>query len=465
MKKWIAYITIAMTSFITPSFAEMFKPKTATLKNGLQIVLVENHLAPVVSLSLIYKVGTADDPTLMVGLSHFLEHLMFKGTKKVPKGHFKQKIISKGGNVNAYTSQDYTAYVCDIAVEHLPMVLEIEADRMANLIFDEQETKAEQSVVMEERRSRMDNHPLGQAHEALMRNLFWYHPYGIPPIGYPYHITAYTKEAAENHYRTWYVPNNAIMVVAGDITMEALMPLVEQYFSAIPSKPVPDRHRPDEPPHKGVTQELKVVSPRVSFTNFTWFFTSPTLKTDRENFYPLIVLTQILGGNAISRLYANLVDSQQLAIQADASFDDDSIDPKHLSISATLHPGVKEDDLIRAVNKHIEDIVKDGITEDELRAAKRDLLAGLAFSKDGNSGAIHAFSNLAVGFSIEEIEQYPERINNVTVEQVNTAARKYLSTNPVLIMKIYPEKPQVKDLSHTQEISVHPKTLDQVQLS
>jgi zinc protease len=440
MKKWIIYLTAAMTSFISPSFADIFKPKTATLKNGLQIVLIENHLAPVISTSLIYKVGTADDPASMIGLSHFLEHLMFKGTKKLPAGEFKRKIISKGGRVNAYTTPDLTAYVCDIAVEHLPMVLEIEADRMHNLVFDPKETAAEQKVVMEERRMRLENHPLGQAQEALLRSLFWYHPYGIPTIGHPNHIAAYTHEAAEAHYKQWYIPNNAILVVAGDITMETLLPLVEKHFEGIPSKPLPERNRVNEPDHKGVSHDLVVRSPRISFTNFSWYFAAPTYKTDREHFYPLIVLAHILGGNSISRLHVHLVDGQHLALEAGASYDESNLDPRHFTISATLHPSMKEADLIQAVETHVSEITTKGITEEELRSAQRDLLAGLAFSRDGNSGAIHAFTDLALGFSIEDIESYPSRIKEVTVDQVNAAARRYLAAKPILKMTIYPEK-------------------------
>ncbi len=439
MNKWIICATIAMTSFITSIRAEMYKPKTATLKNGLQVVLVENHLAPVVSVNLMYKVGTADDPPSMVGLSHFLEHLMFKGTKKVPNGVFKQKIISKGGMVNAYTTQDYTTYVCDIAVEHLPMVLEIEADRMVNLIFDEKETKAEQNVVMEERRMRMDNNPLGQAFEALLKNLFWYHPYGVPPIGYPHHIEAYTNEASERHYRTWYVPNNAVLIVSGDITMETLMPLVEKNFSSIPSRPLPKRDRPQEPIHKGVTQEVTVSSPRVSFTSFSWYYPTPSFTSDKESYYPLTVLAHILGGNSISRLYANLVDNRQLAIEASADIDF-TLDPRYITISATLHPGVQENTLIQAVESHLADIVAKGISEEELKAAKRDLLADLAFSKDGNKGPLNAFANLAYNLSVEEIEEYPSRINSVTLEQVNKVAQKFLKDIPTLKLKIYPDK-------------------------
>jgi zinc protease len=295
---------------------------------------------------------------------------------------------------------------------------------------------------------RMDNNPLGIAFEAMLKNLFWYHPYGVPPIGYPYHIDAYTNEAAQNHYKTWYVPNNAVLMVSGDITMETLMPLVEQNFGSIPSKALPNRERPQEPDHKGVTQDISFASPRVSFTSFSWYYPTPSFRTDKENFYGLIVLTHILGGNSISRLYAHLVDGNQMAIEASANFDS-TLDPRYLSVSATLHPGVKEADLIQAVGNHVNEIVTHGITEEELKVAKRDLLADLAFSKDGTKGPLSAFSDLAYGFSVEEIENYPARINAVTVADVHRAAKKYLSVNPTVKMKIYPDKPAGADQHDT----------------
>ncbi|WP_051908688.1 M16 family metallopeptidase [Candidatus Odyssella acanthamoebae] len=430
-----------MLALSTSAHSEIFKPKTAKLDNGLEIVLIENHLAPVVSIALTYKIGTADDPSDMIGLSHFLEHLMFKGTKKVPAGEFKERIISKGGMINAYTTPDVTVYTCDIAVEHLDMVLEIEADRMSNIVFDEKETQAEQKVVMEERRMRLDNNPLGAAYETILRALFKYHPYGIPTIGYPQHIAAYTNEAAKDHYNKWYTPNNAVLIISGDITIDKLLPMVKKHFGGTPARPLPAHMRLKDPVDKGVVQKIFIKSPRISFVNFDWYYRAPNHQSEqRSHYYPLIVLSQILGGNANSRLYKELVDKKGIALEANAHYEDESIDPKHFEITATLHPAHKPEELKAAVEEQLKLLVDKGVTELELKTAQRDLLAGLAFARDGNSGAINAFKRLAFGFSVNEVESYPDKIRAVTVEQVDAAIKDILGTELAVYSEVHPAR-------------------------
>ncbi len=426
---------------LTPSSTQstgVYHPKTFKLKNGFEVVLVENHLSPVVSISLLYKIGTADDPSDLVGLSHFLEHLMFKGTKNVPIGEFTKRIVGKGGNINAFTTPDMTCYTCDIAKEHLPMILEFEADRMQNLIFDEKETLSEQKVVVEERKMRLDNHPLGAAHETILKALHKYHPYSVPTIGYPQHIQAYTNENAKEHYKKWYAPNNAVLIISGDVTMDELEPLVKKYFEGIPQSKLPERVRPQDPIEKGTEQSLRIESPRVSYITLDWYYPAPRYAGGKiEDLYSLTILTQILGGDEISRLYEDLVDKRQLALDVHVS-NDVGIDPQHIEISATLNPNHKPEEVRQAVEEHIKRIVEKGVTQEELEAAKRDILAELAFSRDGNNGAIKAFQNIAYGFSVDEIESYPDRINAITVDQVNAAAKTYMSGRPVVFTEIYP---------------------------
>lgn len=433
-----------MTAFSCASFAAtsgIYHPKTATLKNGLQVVVVENHLSPVVSMCLYYKVGTADDPVTQIGLSHFLEHLMFKGTRQVPAGEFKKRITQKGGSINAYTTYDITAYTCTIASEYLPMVLEIEADRMQNLVFEAAETEAEKKVVQEERRMRMDNNPLGNAYEVFLRAMYRYHPYGIPPIGYPHHIQAYTNESARQHYQRWYKPNNAILVLAGDVKMETVLPIIKKYFEHIPTGEIPPRDRVLEADSAGITQFLTVKNPRVSFTSMDWNFKAPNHSSHgKEHYYPLIVLAQILGGNEISRLYQHLVEEQKLCLEVDADYTTLSIDPMYFTLSATLNPHKKIDDLKQAMNWIIDDLLTKGVTEEELKAAKRDLLASFAFAKDGNGGAIKTFAALAYNFSVEEVENWPQAINAVTLEQVNQAIQWVFKKGPTVISVVSPEK-------------------------
>lgn len=442
MKGWIILAMSLFVNSLVPSASAVgiFNPSTKTLPNGLQVVLVQNHLAPIVSVSLIYKVGTADDPVGMHGLSHFLEHLMFKGTKDIPSDQFKKIIASNGGIINAFTTPDITAYTCDIAIEFLDSYLKLEADRMQNLVMDPREVAEEQKVVLEERLMRLDNNPFGVAYEALLRATYWYHPYGIPAIGYPQHIMAYTRDAAYEHYKKWYAPNNAILVVAGDITMDKLIPIVEKHFSCIPSRPLPTRDRIVEPDHNGVVITLEQENPRVSQVNLNLNYASPSHRgPNSEHYFPLIVLAQILGGNDISRLYRTLVDEQKLAVSASCSYENDGYDPETFSFSATLAPGAQLIALEVAIQDHIRAAVDKGIKESELADAKRDLLANLAFARDGNTSSVMTFTLLGVGFTVEQIENWPNQINAVTSAQVHEAAKFVLSKSPVAIVTVYPE--------------------------
>ncbi len=312
---------------------------------------------------------------------------------------------------------------------------------MENLIFDEVETKAEKKVVMEERRMRMDNNPVGNATEVIWRAMYRYHPYGIPPIGYPHHIEAYTNEAARQHYQTWYKPNNAILVISGDVTMEKILPIIKQHFGPLKKGTIPERKRVQEPDFSGIEQNISVQNPRVSYTNVDWNYRAPNhTSLGKEHYYPLIVLAQILGGNEISRLYRVLVDEKKVCIDADASYTARSLDPMYFSVSATLNPTRALEELKQATAEIIADVLKNGVTEDELKAAKRDLLADLAFARDGNDGAIQAFSGLAFGFDIEAIESWPSYIQSVTLDQVNKAAQAVLGKGSAVTTTVFPDK-------------------------
>lgn len=451
MKRWII---LAMSLFFTttlPTKAGIFNAETTTLPNGLQVVLVPNHLAPIVSICLVYKVGTADDPVEMYGLSHFLEHLMFKGTKEVPANQFKKIISSNGGDINAFTTPDVTAYTCDIAVEFLDSYLKLEADRMQNLVMEPQEVLAEQKVVLEERLMRLDNNPFGVAYEALLRSTYWHHPYGTPSIGYPQHISAYTRDAAYEHYKKWYAPNNAILIVAGDVTLETLKPMVEKYFGDIPSHPLPSRVRVAEPDHKGVTITLEQENPRISQVNIDRNYAAPSHRgANSQHYYPLIVLAQVLGGNDISRFHRSLVEKQKIAVSASCSYDTEGYDPQTFSFSTVLAPNADLVTLKKEVESLIHDVLRSGITDQELADAKRDILAGLAFARDGNSGSVMTFTRLAIGFTVEQIENWPDQINAVTTDQIHEAARFVLSQNPVAVVIVYPEG--YKEKKHKKEM-------------
>ena len=416
----------------------IFNPQTKTLSNGLQVIVVPNTMAPIVSVGVLYKVGTADDPLPLIGISHFLEHMMFKGTTSIPSAQFKKTILEYGGQTNAATSFDYTLYETSIAVDHLELILRLEADRMANLAFTEQEVVSERDVVMEERRMRLENHPFGQAYETLLRSLRWYHPYGVPPIGHPYHIQNYTYQATRDHYQNWYVPNNAVLIIAGKTTLEQVMPLVKKYFGSLESRSVPSRQRISEPPHQGITQHIEQKNPRNSLVLLNWFYEAPNHRSkDAHHYYPLIILAQLLGGNSTTDFYKTLVEDKKLALGVSSSYESDSYDARPFSLSATLSPEMDVNAFKNALKEYLKQLLTK-ISSEEIKKAKRDLLAQLAFMKDGNMNSLHVFCNLAVGLTIEQIENWADSIQAVTDEQVLQAAQIVLGNDPIATMDLHP---------------------------
>ncbi len=439
MKRFLSTFVFYLTLFMGQSMAGIFNPEVHTLPNGLQIIVVPNDIAPIVSIGILYKVGTADDPLPLMGISHFLEHMMFKGTKTVSASEFKKIILRHGGSTNAATSFDYTIYETEIAKEYLELILKLEADRMANLSFTEEEIKSEKDVVFEERRMRVENHPFGQAYEVLLKALSWYHPYGIPPIGYPHHIQNYSFETVHNHYKTWYTPNNAIIIIAGKTSLTEVKPIVERYFGDLPSRTIPARQRFTEPTHQGITQHIEQKNPRNSLIMLNWYYNAPNHRVgETKHYYPLIVLSQILGGNSTTEFYRFLVEEKKLALSVRSSYEGDSYDPRSFGISATLSPNMDVAVFKKALSDYLKGILEKGVSEEELRKAKRDLLAQLAFIRDGNNSTLSVFTSLASGFSIEQIEKWADYIQAVTLEEVHAAAKVALSDLPVATMDLHP---------------------------
>lgn len=438
--KSLKLISCLSLVFASQAIAGIFNPETFTLPNGLQVILIQNHMAPVVSVGVCYKIGTADDPVGKTGISHFLEHLMFKGTKTIPGPEFKRIVLRNGGVVNALTSADYTVYESSISTQYLELILKLEADRMQNLNFSKEDVVSELNVVIEERLMRIDNNPLGQAYEALLRSLYWHHPYGVPPIGYPYHIKGYTYEDALLHYHTWYAPNNAFLIISGDVKLETLKPLVEKYFNAIPSREVPVKNRTPEPSHAGITTHLEQENVRTSLVSLYWYFEAPNYRIGKtENFYPLIALAQILGGNEAARLYRILVEEQKIAVKVSCSYSSSSFDPEPLSIEIALAPNINLETAKKAIESLLKNIVSKGVTLEELENCKRDIISTLAFARDGNDTSVRSFYDLAVGFTIEDIESWPDKIRALTIDQVNQAAKDVFGIPPIVTLTTYPQ--------------------------
>ena len=414
----------------SPVAASVFEPTVFTLDNGLEVVVIENHSAPVVTNMVWYRVGSADEEPGVSGIAHFLEHLMFRGTDTRAPGEFSQIVARLGGEENAFTSPDATAYYQSVAAEHLETVMALEADRMANLRLDEPIVLAERDVIIEERNQRIENDPGSRLWEMLRAALYLHHPYGTPTIGWAHEMSKLTPDDARRFYDTWYRPNNAILVVAGDVTPDQVRALAEKYFGPIPPGDLPPRHRVTEPvhsaPHRVVLESADVEQP-----SWTRLYLAPSYRTAEGNeAYALEVLAEIIGEGSTSRLYQDLVVDRSIAAYAGASYSPDLYDLSSFTIHAVPVPGGDMAAVEAAIDAAIAQLIDSGVTEDEVTRAIARLQAEAIKARDSISGPAHLVGRaLAAGESIEDIETWPDRIGAVTVADVNNAARHLFDIN------------------------------------
>lgn len=410
--------------------AKVFDPQTFTLANGLQVVVVENHRAPVVTHMVWYKAGAADEKAGKTGIAHFLEHLMFKGTKTMPPGAFSTEVARFGGDENAFTSADYTAYFQSVAVERLEDVMRLEADRMANLVLTDREVLPERDVILEERRQRIDNEPGSQLAEMMRASLFLNHPYRMPVIGWEIEMRQLTTADALEWYGRWYVPNNAILIVAGDVTAEQVRPLAEKYYGVIPARAVPERIRPQEPA-QFAPRRVILESAKVQQGQWSRQYQAPSYRLGpKEDVYALELLAEILGGSTSSRLYRRLVVDDRIASGAGAYSDDDTYDMGTFGIYAVPPSGDGVAKIEPVIDEEIARLLRDGVTEEELAAAKKSMLSDAIKARDGLAAPARIIgTSLSTGSTIEDIEAWPDRINAVTAAQVKTAAEHVLQIN------------------------------------
>ena len=423
---WLLFIVL-MAVAGPRAQAAVFNPSTITLANGLQVVVIENHRAPVVTHMVWYKVGAADEVPGKTGIAHFHEHLMFKGTKTVPPGAFSAMVARLGGNENAFTTQDYTAYYQSVSVDHLEEMMKLEADRMQNLVLTDDVVLPERNVIIEERRQRIDNDPGAQLGEMMRASLFLNHPYRMPTIGWKNEMEGLTTADAIAWHQKWYVPNNAIVVISGDVTMDQVRPLAEKYYGAIPAQPLAPRVRPDEPA-QFAPRRVTMQDARVELASWTRQYEAPSYhRGAKEHAYALEVLSEILGGDTSSRLYRGLLIDQKVATSAGSSYDGDNVDLSVFSLYAAAPPGggLPEIDAIeKAVDAQIGKLLKDGVTADEVSRAKAVLQAEAVKARDSLSGPARMVGTaLATGSTVADVEAWPDRIGAVTVDDVNAAAK------------------------------------------
>jgi zinc protease len=422
-------LALAFVAFLpsNPAGARVFDPETFTLDNGMQVVVVTNRRAPIVTHMVWYKVGAADESPGESGNAHFLEHLLFKGTKTLGPGEFSKIVARNGGQENAFTSQDYTGYFQTVARDRLEIVMRYEADRMVNLVLTDDVVLPERDVILEERRSRVDNSPRAQLSEMMNATAYLNHPYRLPVIGWEHEIQALNTQTALAFYRKWYAPNNAILIVAGDISGDEVRALAEKYYGKIPARAVPERRRLVEPPQKAA-RRVTLKSTQVRQPSLTIRYLAPSLSSGTpEKTYPLQVLGEIVGGGATSRLYRSLVVEQGLATSAGAGYDSSGLDSGDFSFYVSPRPGIEIDKVEQALRVEIARLLKDGVTEEEVATARRRLRASAIYARDSLGTAPNIFGRaLTTGQSVEDVESWPQRIEAVTAAQVDAAARAAL---------------------------------------
>jgi zinc protease len=398
------------------------------LANGLQVVVIPDHRAPVVTHMVWYKVGSADETAGKSGLAHFLEHLMFKGTAKNPSGRFSQVVATIGGQENAFTSSDYTGYFQRVPRDELKAMMEFEADRMTGLVLTDDVVRPELSVVLEEQNMRVANNPSARLGEQMEAALYLNHPYGRPVIGWRHEIEELNREEALAFYRRFYTPNNAILVIAGDVTADAVRTLAQEIYGKVPRvTEVKPRARPQEPAQEA-PRTVTLADPRVAQPSVSRYYLVPSSTSARPGeSEALEVLAHILGRGSNSRLYRSLVFGQAIAVSASASYDSTAVDATRLSVSAAPKPGTTLAQLEAAIDGVLTELIDKGVSGEELDRSKSRMIADAIYANDNQRTMAQWYgAAIATGASVEDVRAWPERIRAVSADAVHEAARRWL---------------------------------------
>ncbi|MDH2348901.1 pitrilysin family protein [Bradyrhizobium sp. SSUT77] len=404
-------------------------PASFTLHNGLQVVVIPDHRTPVVTQMMWYMVGSADETPGKSGLAHFLEHLMFKGTAKHPPGEFSQTVLRVGGNQNGFTSPDHTGYFQCVPREQLGKMMELEADRMTGLILKDENVLSERDVVLEEFNMRVANNPDRRLTEQIRAALYLNHPYGRPNLGFRQEIEKLDREDALEFYKRFYAPNNAILIIAGDVDPKEIRPVVGKNFGDIPAQPaIPaKRVRPQEPT-PAAPRTVTLSDPRVEQPTWRRSYLVPSASTAAAGESPALdVLAQLMGGGINSYLYRVLVIDKQLAISTSVNYRRTSLDASQFMISATPKPGVGFAQIEDAIDKVIAELAQNPARAEDLERVKTQLMAQAIYAQDDKATLARCYGTaLTTGLSIDDIRSWPDRIRAVTAEQVREAAQNWL---------------------------------------
>jgi zinc protease len=409
------------------------------LSNGMDVVVIPDHRAPVVTHVVCYKVGAADDPQGVSGIAHFLEHLMFKSTEKISDGEYPKIVGRLGGQLNAFTSQDVTAYHERIAKEHLRAMMEMEADRMVNLRLIDDEVATERQVIIEERRLHFES-PERLFGEQMSAALYQAHPYGVPVIGWAHEMATLSRQDASRFYERFYAPNNAVLAVSGDVTPEEVKRLAEDTYGKIAANPQAGvRTRPQEPPHIAA-RRVTLNHPRAGSASFQRYYIVPGYATAKPGeAEALQVLMTILGDGATGRLHRKLVADDRVAAAAGGGYSGNGLDSGTISLQAVAPRG-NLDSVESAVDQVLEEVRTNGVTRLELERAKKSLRADYIYQSDEQETLAHRYGwALATGRTIEQVDSWPAAMGEVAADDVGKAANAYLDVRRSVTGWLLPE--------------------------
>ena len=408
--------------------------------NGLKVLVKEDHRSPVVVSQIWYKVGSSYEPGGITGISHMLEHMMFKGTEKYPIGEFSRIVAENGGNENAFTGRDYTAYFQTMEKSRLEVSFKLEADRMRNLQLDAEELKKELEVVTEERRMRTDDKPRSKTQEYFMALAFSNSPYKNPVIGWPSDIANYQVDDLQAWYQRWYAPNNATLVVVGDVKPDEVFALAASYFAGLKGSKIKPLKPQAEIEQHGIRKTTIKLPAKLPY--LVMGYKVPVLNSidDESEAYALEVLAGILDGGSSARLASRLVRGQQIAVSAGAGYSMMSRLPELFMLDATPAEGQTVFDLEYALKAEIYDLKSELVTDEELQRVKAQVLARAVYERDSNFYQAMQLGMLeTVGIGWEKVDEYVQKVNQITAEQVRDVARKYLLEDKLTIAYLDPQ--------------------------
>ena len=408
------------------------------LPNGLKVILLENHKAPLVTFQVWYRVGSRNEAWGKTGLSHMLEHMMFKGTEKVGPEEFSRIIQENGGNDNAFTSSDYTAYFENLNADRVQVSIDLESDRMQNLLLRDQDFRTERMVVMEERRLRTDDNPQAVLAEQVMAAAFELQPYHWPIIGWMEDIARFTLEDLKAHYKTYYNPVNAILVVVGDFKKGDLLPKIEKAFGSFPKGTAPAQEKDIDPPQIG--ERRVFVKKEAQLPSVVTGYHVPNLR--EQDSYVLEVIATLLSGGKSSRLYQSLVREKRLVLNVDADHSLTSRDPSLFTISAELLPGKEVAEVEKAFDQEVEQLQKEPVGKQELEKARNQLEASFVFAQDSLFYQAMLLARHEIAISWKTIDDYLPSIRKVSPEDIQRVAKKYLTPDNRTVGILIPLPPK-----------------------